>query len=80
MTPEESGQPRTLGQKLGIEPIPALENTARSASTEAAEYIAKALATDDHSKAAVLYGFAATSLKTASGAVAALWKESKRQT
>jgi hypothetical protein len=79
MTQADSEAPRPLGQPIEIDPVTALEQTARETVDEAASYIAQAIETDDAAQAKVLYGLAAGVLKTAATAVAELRKEAARQ-
>ena len=79
MTQADSSVPRTLGQPIEIDPVTALEITARETVDEGASYIAQAIETDDAAEAKVLYGLAAGVLKTALTAVTELRKEAGRQ-
>jgi len=79
MTQADSEAPRTLGQPMDIDPVTALEITARETVDEAASYIAQAIESDDAAQAKVLYGLAAGVLKTATTAVTELRKEAARQ-
>jgi hypothetical protein len=79
MTQDDPQPPRTLGQPIDIDPVTALEITARETVDEAASYIAQAIESDDAAQAKVLYGLAAGVLKTAATAVAELRKEAARQ-
>jgi hypothetical protein len=79
MTQADSEAPRTLGQPIEIDPVTALEQTARETVDEAASYIAQAIESDDAAQAKVLYGLAAGVLKTAATAITELRKEARRQ-
>ena len=78
MTQADSEVPGTLGRSIEIEPIKALEQTARETVDEAASYIAQAIESDDVAQTKALYGLAAGVLKTAVTAVSELRKEAAR--
>ena len=69
----------TLGEPIEIDPVTALETTARETVDEAASYIAAAIEAEDAAHAKALYALAAGVLKTAATAVAELRKEAARQ-
>jgi hypothetical protein len=75
MTQADFGAP----QPIEIDPVTALEITARETVDEGASYIAQAIESDDPAEAKVLYGLAAGVLKTALTAVTELRKEAGRQ-
>ncbi len=79
MTQADSEAPRTLDQPVEIDPVTALETTARETVDEAASYIAAAIEAEDAAHAKALYALAAGVLKTAATAVAELRKEAARQ-
>ena len=78
MTQADDGTPRTLGEPVEVDPVTALEVTARETVDEAASYLAQAVETDDPAEAKALYGLAAGVLKTAVTAVTELRKEAAR--
>ena len=77
MTPGDSEA--TLSEPIEIDPVTALETTARETVDEAASYIAAAIEAEDAAHAKALYALAAGVLKTAATAVAELRKEAARQ-
>lgn len=79
MTQADSEVPWTLDQPMDIDPVTALEITARETVDEAASYIAQAIDCEDIAESKALYGLAAGVLKTALTAISELRKEAARQ-